>query len=131
VEGSVIRALKQGDEEARCVERDSIEEHDSTEPFVHPRRKDTFIVVSFAHRLLWEYWLTQVCQKDRAFHQCHDYGEKQLCRHSHLAHHELTVVDNLEHTYLSSLHGSIENLRAYVPYQSQSKQRGSVPGSRT
>jgi hypothetical protein len=30
VEGSVIRALKQGDEEARCVERDSIEEHDST-----------------------------------------------------------------------------------------------------
>ena len=95
MEESVIRALKQGDEEARCVERDSIEEHGSTEPFIHPRGKDTFSFVSVTNRLLWRHWLTQISQKDCAFHQCYNCGEKQLCRHSHLAHYELTADDNI------------------------------------
>lgn len=40
------RALKEGDKEAGCIQRDRIEQHDVAEPFVQTRRKDAFAFVS-------------------------------------------------------------------------------------
>lgn len=81
-----LRALKQSHEETCRVQRDNVEDHQTTEPLVKLGWKDacSFCLSVNSSMVVSRWKLTHVREKDGNFHERRDGSEEQLKRHGHL-----------------------------------------------